>query len=343
MLNAGSRFDLPFTCLDVTGAPVSPTGTPTAVLVHNGTDTVVSVTVTMSGAQGLASCTIPSSGVSAGDVFYLRVSAVISGTTYTLAGQPASIFSPTPIATAAAAAILATPENKLATNGSGQVAISNSIPTPPTASENGTAAATAILANPANKLATNGSGQVTISNSIPTPPTASENGTAAATAILATPANKLATNSSGQVDIAGVGSVEVTSLGSSAIAQLAGTVIRLAPTEQLESASLDLVQGTDYAAADGTDVRWTVDTPDDLTGSSAVLILKRGSESAEFEGTVSAVSGTIWRISIDITSSELSGLTTANDWTYAINLVLASTRVRSVRKPGQRARILSVT
>ena len=303
MLLAGSRFDLPFACLD-SGAPISPTGTPTAVLVKNGTDTAVSVTVTMSGAQGLASCTIPLSGTSAGDVFYLRVSAVISGTTYTAPGPPSIIFSPTPIATAVAAEILATP---------------------------------------ANKLATNGSGQVTISNSIPTPPTASENATAAATAILAAPANKLATNSSGQVDIAGVGSVEVTSLGSSALAQLAGTVIRLAPTEQLESASLDLVQGTDYADADGTDVRWTVDTPDDLTGSTARLILKRGNESAEFEGTVESVSGTIWRISIDITSSELSGLTPANDWTYALHLVLASARVRSVRKPGQRARILSAT
>jgi hypothetical protein len=138
-------------------------------------------------------------------------------------------------------------------------------------------------------------------------------------------------------------SVDVASLSAEAIAQLAGTVVRLAPTEQLEAASLDLVKGADYSAADGTDIRWTVDTADDLTGSSAVLILKRGSASTQFSGTVSNVSGTTWRISIDIDSAEISDLVAANDWTYTLNLVLASSSVRNVRKPGQRARILSAT
>ena len=138
-------------------------------------------------------------------------------------------------------------------------------------------------------------------------------------------------------------SVDVASLSAEAIAQLAGTVVRLAPTEQLEAASLDLVKGADYSAADGTDIRWTVDTADDLTGSSAVLILKRGSASTQFSGTVSNVSGTTWRISIDIDSAEISDLVAANDWTYTLNLILASSSVRNVRKPGQRARILSAT
>lgn len=141
----------------------------------------------------------------------------------------------------------------------------------------------------------------------------------------------------------GEASVQIGGLDPSAIAQLAGTVVRLAPTEQLEAASLDLVKGADYSADDGTDVRWTVDTADDLAGASALLILKRGNSSAEFTGTVSHVSGTIWTISIEISSAELDALNPANDWTYTLNLLLASSRVRNVRKPGQRARILSAT
>lgn len=139
------------------------------------------------------------------------------------------------------------------------------------------------------------------------------------------------------------GSVDVASLSDEAIAQLAGTVVRLAPTEQLEAASLDLVKGADYSADDGTDVRWLVDTADDLTGASAQLVLKRGNSSAEFTGTVSYVSGTIWRISVDIASADIATLSPANDWTYTLNLVLASSHVRNIRKPGQRARILSAT
>ena len=141
----------------------------------------------------------------------------------------------------------------------------------------------------------------------------------------------------------GESSVQIGALSPAAIAQLAGTVVRLAPTEQLEAASLDLVKGADYAAAAGTNLRWIVDTADDLTGSAAVLILKRGTVSTQFTGTVSSVSGTIWRISIDVDSAEISALVAANDWTYTLNLILASSSVRNVRKPGQRARILSAT
>jgi len=85
MLHASSRFDQPFTCVDSTGAVASPTGTPTGTLVKNGSDTGTTVTVTMSGAQGIAACTIPSDAA-VGDRFYIRISAVISGTTYVVAG-----------------------------------------------------------------------------------------------------------------------------------------------------------------------------------------------------------------------------------------------------------------
>lgn len=85
MIAASGRFDLPFTCVDSTGAPVAPTGTPTGTLVKNGTDLGTTVTVTMSTAQGVASCTIPSDAVN-GDRFYIRISAVISAVTYVLPG-----------------------------------------------------------------------------------------------------------------------------------------------------------------------------------------------------------------------------------------------------------------
>lgn len=85
MIAASGRFDLPFTCVDSTGAATAPTGTPTGTLVKNGTDLGTTVTVTMTSAQGIASCTIPSDAA-VGDRFYIRISAVVSGTTYVVAG-----------------------------------------------------------------------------------------------------------------------------------------------------------------------------------------------------------------------------------------------------------------
>lgn len=92
MIAASGRFDLPFTCVDSTGAATSPTGTPTGTLVKNGTDLGTTVTVTMTGAQGIASCTIPSDAA-VGDRFYLRISAVISAVTYVVAGPSETVDS----------------------------------------------------------------------------------------------------------------------------------------------------------------------------------------------------------------------------------------------------------
>lgn len=90
MIAASGRFDLPFTCVDSTGAPTAPTGTPTGTLVKNGTDLGTTVTVSMTGAQGIASCTIPSDAA-VGDSFYIRLSAVISGVTYVVAGPSETV------------------------------------------------------------------------------------------------------------------------------------------------------------------------------------------------------------------------------------------------------------
>jgi hypothetical protein len=85
MIAASGRFDLAFTCTDSANVPTAPTGTPTGVLVKNGTDLGTTVTVTMTSAQGVASCTIPSDAAN-GDRFYIRISAVISAVTYVLSG-----------------------------------------------------------------------------------------------------------------------------------------------------------------------------------------------------------------------------------------------------------------
>lgn len=108
MLLPSTRFDLPFTCTDSTGLPAAPTGTPVAVLVKNGTDLATSVTVTMTGAQGIATCTVPSDAVG-GDRFYLRISAVISGVIYVVAGPASSIESPQTLTNAYDAAKSAAP------------------------------------------------------------------------------------------------------------------------------------------------------------------------------------------------------------------------------------------
>lgn len=141
----------------------------------------------------------------------------------------------------------------------------------------------------------------------------------------------------------GGGPVEVSGLTSEAIAQLAGSVIRLAPNQIAEKASLDVVRGCDYAVTDGSDLRWYFDTTDDLADATATLILKRGSTSIEFAGTVTAGSGTLWTISVEMTAEQTAALTASSDWTYAINLTLATGGIRNVRLPGQRARVLSVS
>ncbi len=141
----------------------------------------------------------------------------------------------------------------------------------------------------------------------------------------------------------GGGAVEVSGLTADAIAQLAGAVIRLAPTEVPELASLDIVQGSDYHADDGTDIRWHVDTASDLSGATAELTLKKGSTNQTFPGTVTAGSGTNWTISVEITATETAALAASSDWTYTLDLILASSRRQNVRKPGQRARVLSST
>lgn len=77
MLKPSGPFRSPF------NTSAAPTGTPTGVLVRNGVDTVVTVTISGSGTAWEASATVPADATEV-DWFVFRVSAVISGTTYTL-------------------------------------------------------------------------------------------------------------------------------------------------------------------------------------------------------------------------------------------------------------------
>lgn len=76
MLISTQTLCVPFVCTDSTGAAVAPTGTPTATLYKNGAAQGDAVTVTMSGADGLASVAVTGSQ---GDCFYLKILATISG------------------------------------------------------------------------------------------------------------------------------------------------------------------------------------------------------------------------------------------------------------------------
>lgn len=75
MIQASGTITAPFTCTE------TPTGTPIYVLVKNGTDTATTGNCSGSGTQWYASATVPSNAA-IGEQFWFRVSAVISGTTY---------------------------------------------------------------------------------------------------------------------------------------------------------------------------------------------------------------------------------------------------------------------
>lgn len=85
MLTASGSIYFPFTTTDTTDANATPTGTPTYVLVRNGTDTATTGNCSGSGSQWYATATVPADAA-VGEKFWLRVSAVISGTTYVQSG-----------------------------------------------------------------------------------------------------------------------------------------------------------------------------------------------------------------------------------------------------------------
>lgn len=139
----------------------------------------------------------------------------------------------------------------------------------------------------------------------------------------------------------GGGGGEVTGFSTAAISQLAGVTIRLTPQEQTDQAALEIVQGADYAAADGTALTWTLTDTRDLTGAEARLTLKLGTTTSEYTGTVTETATDTWAIAVELTAVETAALTASVEWTYALDLLLANDHVRPVRKPGHRARVLS--
>lgn len=133
----------------------------------------------------------------------------------------------------------------------------------------------------------------------------------------------------------------ITGLTDAAIAQLAGVEITLATDTQTDNSSLDIVQGCDYAAEDGTAKTWNITDTADLSGATATLTLKRGATSTDFDGTVTDTGTNAWAIAVELTAAQTAALTAANDWTYSLVLTLANGHTRALRLPGQRARVLT--
>lgn len=139
----------------------------------------------------------------------------------------------------------------------------------------------------------------------------------------------------------GGGGGEVTGFTQSALTQLSGRTLRLDADTMIEQSSLDLVQGCDYSAGDGTAKTWTLSDTADLSDASATLTLKRGAVSQTFSGSVTESATDTWSIAIEFTAAQTTALTAGNDWTWSLSLTLGNGHIRSVRLPGQRARVLS--
>lgn len=334
MIQASGTITAPFTCTDSTGAPTTPTGTPTYTLVKNGTDTATTGNCSGSAAQWYASATVPSDA-EIGDRFWFKVSAVISSVTYTVntAVQTVGVFQTgdsfaqigsagaglTAIGDSRIGNLDATVSSRLASGSytappssstiAGQVrtelttelaridaAISTraatgaamtltsgerttlagvietgflddltggaflagvqgqiealfdsgaDVPIVTIAGAVATAVADAILSNPSYKLVTNASGQVTISNTIPTPPAAST---------IATQVRTELTTELGRIDAA---------VSSRLDASGARTALGLA------SANLDTQLGDLPTAAENATAVWAADTRT-LTSSGGI-------------------------------------------------------------------------
>jgi len=140
----------------------------------------------------------------------------------------------------------------------------------------------------------------------------------------------------------GGGGGEVSGFSAAAISQLGGTTIRLASNEQTDNRHLEIVRGCDYSSADGTALTWTITDAQDLADSEATLTFKKGTTTQAFTGTVTESAADTWQITIELTAAETSALTASpTDWTYSLTITLPNGHVRSIRKPGHFARILS--
>jgi hypothetical protein len=129
--------------------------------------------------------------------------------------------------------------------------------------------------------------------------------------------------------VSGGGGGEVTGFSNSALAQLAGVTLRLSQPFRGPGVPLEIVQGDDYAHADGRAIEITVTGLDgdlELTGAAGHLSLKLGSDIVTFGASDISRAGDDVVLRFEPAASETSSLRVSQNWQYDVQLTLASGR-----------------
>lgn len=127
----------------------------------------------------------------------------------------------------------------------------------------------------------------------------------------------------------GGGGGEVTGFSEAALAQLAGVTIRLSQPFRGPGEPLEIVQGDDYAHADGRAIEVTIaglDEDLDVDGASGQLSLQLGSSQMTFTASDISSAGADLVLRFEPTAAETAGLRVSRNWKYDVQLTLASGR-----------------
>lgn len=269
----------------------APTGTPTAVLVRNGSETAVSVTVTGSGTVWYLSATVPADAVPT-DWFCFKVTTTVSGVTDSKPTAQqyveglhvlTSAYDAAKTAAAPGAAMALTPSERTTLAGSIEAGFLDDLTggaflagiqsqiqaildsnTDVPVSTIAAAVAASVRTNLATEL---GRLDVAVSSRATpvTVPTASENATAAAAAMLVTPSQKIVTNASGFVTSTNGGSGS----GDNYVFPIVATVSERVTGNRVELFTREQIPTT-------VDIKDAAGTPVNCTGKTAVLTLGNG-------------------------------------------------------------------
>ena len=122
---------------------------------------------------------------------------------------------------------------------------------------------------------------------------------------------------------------ESTAFTNAALAQLAGITMRVSQPFRGPGVPLELVQGDDYAHADGRAIDVTVaglDTALDLTGAAGHLTLRLGAASITFTATDVSWAADDVVLRFEPSAAQTSGLRVSKNWQYDVQLTPASGR-----------------
>lgn len=133
----------------------------------------------------------------------------------------------------------------------------------------------------------------------------------------------------GVVGGGGSGGGEVTGFSNAALAQLAGVTLRISQPFRGPGVPLEIVQGDDYAHADGRAIEVTISGLDDdldLIGAAGHLSLKYRFDVVSFAATDISRVGEDVVLRFEPTAVETSSLRVSHNWKYDVQLTLASGR-----------------